>query len=97
LQEVHLYRDEPDEQLVEEFREVGFTHFVSLPLSESHLDPSARLGVGVASRYPVSQRDRHWKRSPRAGPMGIPRSPRRPRGVYILRQRVRQTNNSSPS
>jgi endonuclease/exonuclease/phosphatase family metal-dependent hydrolase len=58
LQEVHFYREEPDEQLVAELGEVGLTHFVGLPLSESHLDPSARLGVGLASRHPISQRDR---------------------------------------
>lgn len=58
LQEVHFYDNEPDEQLVRELQTVGLTHFVGLPLSASHLDRSARLGVAVASRYPIFEQDR---------------------------------------
>lgn len=52
LQEVHFYDGEPDAQLVKELRRAGLSHFVGMPLSESHLDDSARLGVGIASRWP---------------------------------------------
>lgn len=57
LQEIHFYDGRPDEQLIQELREVGLGHFVGQPLSESHLDRDARLGVGVASRHPLSGSD----------------------------------------
>jgi endonuclease/exonuclease/phosphatase family metal-dependent hydrolase len=53
LQEVHFYNDEPDQQLIKELGLAGLPHFAGLSLSASHLDPSARLGVGVASVWPL--------------------------------------------
>lgn len=55
LQEVHFYGDEPDGQLVEELSRAGLGHFVGSPLSKSHLDSSAGLGIGIASATPLSQ------------------------------------------
>lgn len=52
LQEVHFYDGEPDPQLVRELRRAGLDYFVGKPLSESHLDDSAHLGVAIASRWP---------------------------------------------
>nr|MDT0662265.1 endonuclease/exonuclease/phosphatase family protein [Micromonospora sp. DSM 115978] len=57
LQEIHFYGEGVDAQLLHELRAAGLGHFVGLPLSESHLDTSARLGVGVASRDPIRERD----------------------------------------
>jgi endonuclease/exonuclease/phosphatase family metal-dependent hydrolase len=51
LQEVHFYDGEPDPQLMEELQLAGLDNFVGMPLSESHLDDSARLGVAIASRW----------------------------------------------
>jgi endonuclease/exonuclease/phosphatase family metal-dependent hydrolase len=53
LQEIHFYDGQPDHQLIGELRDAGFEHFVGQPLSASHLDRAAQLGVGVASRYPL--------------------------------------------
>lgn len=52
LQEVHFYDGRPDPQLIDELRLAGLCHFVGRPLSESHLDESACLGLGIASRWP---------------------------------------------
>jgi endonuclease/exonuclease/phosphatase family metal-dependent hydrolase len=57
LQEVHFYDEQPDQQLLDELSEVGLSHFTGQPLSDSHLDAAAQLGVGVASRYPLSSAD----------------------------------------
>jgi endonuclease/exonuclease/phosphatase family metal-dependent hydrolase len=57
LQEVHFYGGEPDRQLLDELHAAGLRHFVGLPLSASHLDSSAQLGVGVASVWPLVRRD----------------------------------------
>ena len=54
LQEVHFYDDEPDGQLLEELSGAGLGHFVGSPLSKSHLDRSAGLGIGIASATPLS-------------------------------------------
>jgi exonuclease III len=56
LQEVHFYDSGPDPQLLDELRVSGLGHFVGLPLSESHLDPTARLGVGIASAWPLVEK-----------------------------------------
>ena len=56
LQEVHFYDGEPDPQVLAELRAAGLDHFVGLPLSESHLDPAARLGVGIASVWPITEK-----------------------------------------
>ncbi|MEU4422031.1 endonuclease/exonuclease/phosphatase family protein [Actinoplanes sp. NPDC024001] len=57
LQEVHFYDRSADEQLLRELAAAGLPHFVGLPLSDSHLDDDARLGVGVASRLPLRRHD----------------------------------------
>jgi endonuclease/exonuclease/phosphatase family metal-dependent hydrolase len=57
LQEIHYYDGEPDPVLINELRDAGLEHFVGEALSESHLDKSAQLGVGVASRHPLSDQD----------------------------------------
>ncbi|MBT8226453.1 MAG: endonuclease/exonuclease/phosphatase family protein [Dactylosporangium sp.] len=64
LQEVHFHNGTPDVQLVRELASAGLTHFTWLSLSESHLDSSASLGVGIASRYPLSGRQEHVLSNP---------------------------------
>jgi endonuclease/exonuclease/phosphatase family metal-dependent hydrolase len=53
LQEVHFYGGRPDSQLVAELRSAGLSYFVGFPLSDSHLDRSALLGLGIASAWPL--------------------------------------------
>ncbi|HWM21121.1 MAG TPA: endonuclease/exonuclease/phosphatase family protein [Ilumatobacteraceae bacterium] len=53
LQEVHFYDGEVDKQLREELEDAGMNHFVGSPLSPSHLDEKAQLGVGIAARFPL--------------------------------------------
>jgi exonuclease III len=56
LQEVHFYDGEPDPQLLTELRSAGLDHFIGLPLSDSHLDRSALLGIGIASAWPLVEK-----------------------------------------
>lgn len=58
LQEVHFYNGLPEEGLVRELRAAGFENFAWMRLSESHLDRDASLGIGIASRAPLSDIDR---------------------------------------
>jgi endonuclease/exonuclease/phosphatase family metal-dependent hydrolase len=51
LQEMHFYDGKPETALLEELQSAGLKYFVGLPLSESHLDASASLGVGIASAW----------------------------------------------
>jgi len=53
LQEVHFYDGQVDDQLLDELRAAGLRHFRWLPLSPSHLDSSALLGLGIASALPL--------------------------------------------
>jgi endonuclease/exonuclease/phosphatase family metal-dependent hydrolase len=55
LQEVHFYEKKPDAVLLEELQSAGLEYFEGLPLSESHLDASAWLGVGIASAWPLER------------------------------------------
>jgi endonuclease/exonuclease/phosphatase family metal-dependent hydrolase len=55
LQEVHFYDGKPEAALLEELQSAGLEYFIGLPLSESHLDASASLGVGIASAWPLEQ------------------------------------------
>jgi endonuclease/exonuclease/phosphatase family metal-dependent hydrolase len=64
LQEVHFYDGKPDPQLIEELRSAGLQNFAGFPLSESHLDKSAQLGVGVASARPLRERDTYLFSNP---------------------------------
>ncbi|WP_352231264.1 hypothetical protein [Actinomadura sp. NBRC 104412] len=57
LQEVHFYDGVPDEQLLKELRKAGLSQFIGLPLSRSHLDDAAELGIAIASRLPIDGRD----------------------------------------
>jgi endonuclease/exonuclease/phosphatase family metal-dependent hydrolase len=54
MQEVHFYDGEPDPRLIAELRAVGLDHFVGRTFSLSHLDARAQLGVGIGSRFPLS-------------------------------------------
>jgi exonuclease III len=58
LQEVHFYEGRPDAQVVGELRAAGLRYAVWLPLSESHLDSSAHLGIGIVARDRVYLVDR---------------------------------------
>jgi endonuclease/exonuclease/phosphatase family metal-dependent hydrolase len=54
IQEVHFYDGHPDPQLMSELHDAGLPHFAGMPFSPSHLDADAQLGIGVASRFPLS-------------------------------------------
>lgn len=56
LQEVHFYNGKPEAALLEELQSAGLTYFEGVPLSESHLDATASLGVGIASVWPLEHR-----------------------------------------
>jgi exonuclease III len=64
LQEVHFYEGEPEVQLLKELSSAGLDNFIGLPLSRSHLDESARLGVGIASAWPLSGKYAFWLSNP---------------------------------
>jgi len=53
LQEVHFFGGAVEPQLMTELQGAGLFHVVGEPLSPSHLDPRASLGVVIASRYPL--------------------------------------------
>jgi len=55
LQEVHFYDGEVEAQLRSELRAAGLSYFVGAPLSPSHLDEEAQLGVGIAARFPLQR------------------------------------------
>jgi endonuclease/exonuclease/phosphatase family metal-dependent hydrolase len=55
LQEVHFYDGLPDAQLRKELHGAGLTYFAGEPLSPSHLDENAQLGVGIAARVPLDE------------------------------------------
>jgi endonuclease/exonuclease/phosphatase family metal-dependent hydrolase len=54
LQEVHFFGGRPEPQVTEELHEAGLTELVTEPLSPSHLDPQAQLGILIASRHPIT-------------------------------------------
>jgi exonuclease III len=64
LQEVHFYDRAADGQLVDELGDVGLEHSVWLPLSKSHLDTSAQLGVGIAAKEPLARRKEFFLSNP---------------------------------
>jgi endonuclease/exonuclease/phosphatase family metal-dependent hydrolase len=64
LQEIHFYDDQPDAQLLSELKAAGLSHFAGQAFSPSHLDEDAQLGVGVASRHPLSGYVSHQLQNP---------------------------------
>jgi endonuclease/exonuclease/phosphatase family metal-dependent hydrolase len=64
LQEVHFFGGYPEQQVVDELRAAGLKHMVGAPLSPSHLDSRARLGLMVASRFPLTQKWVHRLHNP---------------------------------
>src|SRR5882724_11611618 len=54
LQEAHHYYDEHQPNQTQQLAKLtDYPHTVSVPISPSHLDPNAQLGLGVISRFPI--------------------------------------------
>jgi endonuclease/exonuclease/phosphatase family metal-dependent hydrolase len=64
LQEAHYYRGGLDSQLQRALKDAGLTHLAGAPVSESHIDPDAELGLVVAASYPVHFVDAYTLRNP---------------------------------
>ena len=64
LQEVHFFGDSPEQQVVDEVKAAGLVHLVGEPLSPSHLDGKASLGLVIASRFPLTGKRTHRLHNP---------------------------------
>ena len=64
LQEVHFFDGAPERQVVDELQAAGLVHLIGAPLSPSHLDGNARLGLAIASRFPLTGKRLHQLHNP---------------------------------
>ena len=65
LQEVHFFGDSPELEVIDELSSVGLVNIIGEPLSPSHLDNNASLGLAIASRFPLTSKRIHQLRNPR--------------------------------